>query len=471
MQANKARWQGLGVAWLLVGMTVMSALGADYYVSTTGNGADGSTWANAFTNVQAALAVANSGNDRLLMAGGQYQAATQINWTTSGVGIYGGYQGSGAPGSRNPATWPTILTRSSATTNRIFYISGVTNGVLMGVTVTNGYAISVGGLAHPLASGGGLYLSSCVNFMLEDCRVMFNQGYDPTRNGGDIYGGGIFMEASSVTLTNCIISSNRVDAIPTDNYQHGNGGGLALYSGTCWINNCFIEGNYAKGSPVWGVNRGGGLFLNGAATIRKTVIKYNDSVSTGYYMGQGDGAHIGAGGNVQFENCLITDNHGSDSGMALWQAGGTLSLNKCTMATNKTFGMYCAGGAAGITNSILWNNGDDIYEVVPGSVALSYSDISDGTSNGINGCVSGDPLFVDTTYFHLQSRNGNYVGGYFSGGTWSVSPLISPCIDAGAPSSSYSREPSYNGGRINLGAYGNTEVASGTGAGTIFVIR
>lgn len=53
-----------------------------------------------------------------------------------------------------------------------------------------------------------------------------------------------------------------------------------------------------------------------------------------------------------------------------------------------------------------------------------------------------DPLFVDVTSnnFHLQS--------------------ISPCIDAGDPTFDYSNEPQPNGGRINIGAYGNTRHAA-----------
>ena len=443
-----------------------------WYVASSGDNTTATNWDTAISSVQEALNNAAT-NDTIYLKGELFGLAQQLTWAKSYVSVVGGYQGIGSPGNRDSLVWPTTITRSVGSNHRIFYISGVTNGVMTGVTVTNGYAISAGGAAHPLASGGGMYLSSCVNFMLDDCRVLFNQGYDPTPNGADIYGGGIFMEASSVTLTNCIISSNRVDAINTDNLQSGNGGGVALFSGTCWINNCFIEGNSAKGGYAWGVNRGGGLFLNGTATLRNTVIKYNDSVSSGNYTGRGDGVWIGSGGNVQFDNCLITDNHGSDSGMAFWQAGGTLRLNKCTIATNKTFGIYSVAGGAGVTNSILWRNGDEVFETVPGSVALSYSDIGDGTSNGVNGCVSVDPLFVDTTYFHLKSKLGNYVGGYFSGGSWSNSVENSPLLEQGDPASDYSLEPPPNGKRINMGAYANTSVASLTSAlmGTVFTIR
>ena len=38
-----------------------------------------------------------------------------------------------------------------------------------------------------------------------------------------------------------------------------------------------------------------------------------------------------------------------------------------------------------------------------------------------------------------------------------------PCIDAGDPASAYANEPAPNGGRINLGCYGNTAHASKSG--------
>ena len=433
----------------------------DWYVSSSGNNTYATNWASAISSIQEALNGAGS-NDTIYLKGELSGFAQQLVWTNSYVSVMGGFEGSGTPGNRNSTTWPTILTRANSTTHRIFYISGVTNGSLTGVTVTNGYALSSGGAAHPLASGGGLYLSSCINFMMDDCHVMFNQGYDPTPNGDNIYGGGIFMEASSVTLTNCVISSNRVDSINTDNIQHGNGGGLALYNGTCWINNCFIVGNYAKGSPLHGQNKGGGLYLNGTATIKNTIIQANDSASSGYYTGMGDGVFLGTSANVFMENCLIAGNHGGDTGIAFWQAGGTLRLEKCTIATNKNYGIMCNGGTAAVTNCILWANGDDVYEATPGAVQLRYSIIQGGDSLGVNGCINSNPRFIDQVYFHEESStaSGQYAGGYFSGGSWGTGAQMSSAIDSGLPSGAYSTEPNPNGARVNMGAYGNTTVAS-----------
>ena len=54
---------------------------------------------------------------------------------------------------------------------------------------------------------------------------------------------------------------------------------------------------------------------------------------------------------------------------------------------------------------------------------------------------------------------GNYAD-YYDDGRWVQDDVNSPCIDAGDPNSAWSNEPSPNGGRINMGAYGNTLEAS-----------
>jgi len=157
-------------------------------------------------------------------------------------------------------------------------------------------------------------------------------------------------------------------------------------------------------------------------------------------------------------------------GDGIYTANGLMVVTNCTIVSNTTQGVCQGSGTLVVNNSILWNNGDDLT----GTGSVAYCDIQTADAfwtNGVNGCISVDPLFVDTTYYHLQSQMGYYAGGYFSGGSWSTYPTNdSPCIDAGNPDSDYSREPVPNGRQVNMGAYGNTEVASKTtiAKGTIF---
>jgi hypothetical protein len=92
------------------------------------------------------------------------------------------------------------------------------------------------------------------------------------------------------------------------------------------------------------------------------------------------------------------------------------------------------------------------------------STLSDWQTNSPCGdeSISEDPLFVNEAGydFHLKSQE-----GYWDGAGWSTSGVTSPCIDAGYKGSwagDYSNEPAPNGGRINIGRYGNTTYASKT---------
>ena len=59
-----------------------------------------------------------------------------------------------------------------------------------------------------------------------------------------------------------------------------------------------------------------------------------------------------------------------------------------------------------------------------------------------NGNISADPLFVNSRAGDYHERTG------------------SPHVDAGNQKSNFSLEPQPNGGRVNIGAYGNTSEAT-----------
>jgi hypothetical protein len=72
--------------------------------------------------------------------------------------------------------------------------------------------------------------------------------------------------------------------------------------------------------------------------------------------------------------------------------------------------------------NLIYNFANDYFDMIPGT-----------------GLVTGDPLFADDSLTLMSA---------------------SPAIDSGDPSMDYSNEPMPNGGRINIGAYGNTPFAA-----------
>ncbi|MCK5269586.1 MAG: PD40 domain-containing protein [Sedimentisphaerales bacterium] len=68
----------------------------------------------------------------------------------------------------------------------------------------------------------------------------------------------------------------------------------------------------------------------------------------------------------------------------------------------------------------------------------------------------------DEEYFYFENEatgQGVFVSYYYEG-RWVVDDETSPCIDGGDPTTNPMDEPSPNGGRVNMGAYGGTGQAS-----------
>lgn len=153
---------------------------------------------------------------------------------------------------------------------------------------------------------------------------------------------------------------------------------------------------------------------------------------------------------IHNSNCNIIDAH-----------RGNLTLTNVTFAHNSNR-MYLTNVNTIIINSIIYNN---VYNFthLGGTLTASYSNIqADGVVAGV-GNINTDPLFANPSGgdFHLKSEAGRWDPAANDGnGDWVLDAVTSPCIDAGDPASDYSNEPTPNGGRINMGAYGNTVRAS-----------
>jgi parallel beta-helix repeat protein len=191
--------------------------------------------------------------------------------------------------------------------------------------------------------------------------------------------------------------------------------------------------------------------------------------------------------NAIVENCVVEG--GSGTGISINYPGTT--IRNCTVFDNTQYGIYVASGAAPtLENNIVRADGAGCTAIyVAGSSGLRSSDYNDiyatngallghyvtdcttlsawQASTGVDqASISVDPLLANaaTGDAHLCSTGGRYDTSLGlspeNSSAWVVDTVKSPCIDAGNPTSAYSNEPSPNGGRINMGAYGNTSQAS-----------
>jgi hypothetical protein len=335
----------------------------DRYVATNGNDGAHSAWSSAYTNIQDALTAAGNG-DTIYLAGHTFVLTNQLVWAArTNVAIRGGYAATNdadQPGPYSAATWPTVLTRASAYSNRIMIVTNVYTGTLDRVTITGGYLTNAG------TFGGGLHIVGSPGMVISAC-VISNNAVAVTGNG---QGGGLYVKTSVVALSNCLVKGNTV------------AGGSTSY--------------------------GGGIYIDSSATVtlRDSIIANNSSIGSSRY-----GGGIMNYGTCRMTNCLMVANTtlAGNNSDGIFQAG-TFTLDQCTVAYHPAQGISQAGGTATITNSIIWGNGDDIS----GSPTLLWSDVGDGDGNGVNGCISADPLF-DRLYYLAPN---------------------SPCVDAGTNTAS-----------------------------------
>ncbi|MFC1676927.1 choice-of-anchor Q domain-containing protein, partial [Planctomycetota bacterium] len=257
--------------------------------------------------------------------------------------------------------------------------------------------------------------------------------------------------ADDANLDGFTVTMGNADGSGNDQY----GGGFLNIQASPNISNCIIKGNYA--------DYGGGIF--------------NYGISTDWSL-------------TDVTNCLFFENEAIDGG-AVFNYNYTWDLiTNCTFSKNDASNL---GGAVyayysyetDIVNSILWGDTDSTasdYEIVSNGtleeeatlVAVYYSDVNNmGTTNGGeiyqgSGILTLDPCFADadSNDFHLKSPDGRW-----NGSEWVTTDTVTSwCVNTGNPSSGYSNEPSPNGSRINMGAYGNTTVASKSDANMVVYV-
>jgi len=251
------------------------------------------------------------------------------------------------------------------------------------------------------------------------------------------------------------------------------GGGIRCY-GSPTISNNVVTNNVA--------DFGGGIYCeNGSPTLVNNVFSRN-------VAGWGGGINCWDASPWILNN-VVSENAADAYGgaMCFWGLSSPAVVNN-TITCNHTGGsggaIYVQGASGTVLNCIVYAN--DCPQIRADSLTVSYSNIDGGEAAAAGhptwgaGNIDADPLFADpghwddngTPYdstddfwvdgdYHLKSTVGRWDPSANGGlGAWMVDGVNSPCMDAGDPFSDYGNEPQPNGGRVNMGAYGNTLEAS-----------
>jgi hypothetical protein len=233
-----------------------------------------------------------------------------------------------------------------------------------------------------------------------------------------------------------------------------------------------------KGSPVVTLMRGGslrslqGLTITGGADgiiCSSARLQLSSCVITGH---RDCGIEVSEESTLVVDHCIVAGNAGAglrSVPKTVSRGAAKLSnvdLTHCTLVQNRGYALE--GDGITVANSILYGNGASVEnaQIKGNTVKVVYSDVQGGFAG--QGNLDADPAFVvsgtwtdPNTYvlgdFHLRSKAGHWNSRTCS---WVLDDTSSPCIDAGDPNAAFNQEPVPNGGRVNLGVYGNTPEAS-----------
>lgn len=369
--------------------------------SATGAG-DGSSWADAFTELRDATAEANKG-DEIWVAAGTYLPTAGTDPRTAfrpreGTTLHGGFAGTETRREEaDPATNVSVLsgdigTAGLATDNSQSIMIATVHMILDGFTFSGGYA-QTGTAPAPSSAGGGLFMHN-VSPLVRRCSFSGSSAS---------WGGGVYGENSSARFEDCRFENNP---------DCQKGGGVYAMNPRLHFARCFFGGNAAVT----------GSAINCFSTSDDSSLTLEDCVFDGN-VATGLGAVYTYGLRLDMADCRLLRNRNTGS----VQRGGALfahraidgsSMRDCLFEENEATG---SGGAAYLSYSLCQVEDCRFTRNVAGSsggAVFVYENSSvrfEGCTFEENGANRGGAAWCDFW------TNASFAGCQFRGNTCSVS--------------------------------------------------
>ncbi|APY11733.1 hypothetical protein BWZ22_11010 [Seonamhaeicola sp. S2-3] len=362
---------------LSIGLTAQTTIYVNINVS--GGNHDGTSWADAFSNLQDALTNSNSG-DEIWVAQGTYTPGTLETDSfviPEGTTILGGFNGTETTAdARNWAENPTILsgdlnnslTENPGDSHTIVTMVG-NNAEINGFYIQWGYAddLTENSPTYIGRTGAGVYNNG--NNKIFNCSIRSNVA---------VVGAGLVSYGGTLEIINTLFNSNSAN---------NNGGAMSAESGTINITNCTIANNNSN-------NGGGGIhFYNGSINATNTIFT-NNSGANGNINDDGPGTgtanyclfYNGTSGNNGNLPPNITGSNNIENTDPLYTNGYQLNNNSPAIDAGSNTAYTNAGGNL--------NNDLDLV----GNPRINNSTIDIGANEFQNYCInlsSDSIIYVD----------------------------------------------------------------------------
>ncbi len=310
--------------FLCLGVAAATSAATRYVWTNGSHTAPYTTWPTAATNIAAATSIATP-NDVIIVTNGIYSESAQIDLNDNRLIL-------------RSVNGPAATVLDGRGTHRVLY-SNNSGVAIEGFTITNG---TLSG------NGGGIYVTA-TGILVSNCIISGN-----TTTGAARLGAGIWCNLA--TILDCTIQNN---------YHCGTGtsqGGGAYCQNSARLVRCYLEGNYAVygGGAVMNdttadgcaftanvaSNRGAGVYAPGIAQITNCTFSANKQLPVTDSGNGGGGIFFdGAGSAI---SCAFLNNRVVCYGGGVYINGVAASVTQCTLIGNRTTVSGAGTGGGGI---------------------------------------------------------------------------------------------------------------------------
>ncbi len=413
------------------------ALGNRLFVNDDAGGAnDGSSWADAFTNLQSALAIADEG-DQIWVAEGIYKpdefggnpASTYL--IDKNIQLYGGFSGTEATlvERGDPADHPTILsgdlngddvlddfvTNREDNSSQVISISETADGtVLDGFTIVGGTSkLTVPGIS-PSRGGGVTSLASCsiINCIFRQNTAEWGGAAVYARFGDEVLVENCIFEANSASRGALALGFHNdaqiINCQFIDNVGSFGGAGAYLGNLNVAVRDCEFTNNRTPGGD------GGAIFLwhNPQIEFENPMMTIENCTFKGNQANWGGGIsfnHFIPGGHLEVQGCSFDNNAATSDGggLSVYNANTTPELLALTLTGNHFKNNTSAGEGGGVW---MYNLGSSTIQgcTFDGNNALNGGGFITHTTSDINSPV----ITLDECTFSNNVATNNGSGLY-----------------------------------------------------------
>ncbi len=313
-------------------------------------GNDGSSWADAYTDLQQALKNSQRG-DQIWVARGTYKPTSGTDAMSRYVGfelkenvaLYGGFSGSETLlEQRNVQTNPTILSGDLYGDDGIDFINNTENSLHVVIAdyvgrtaILDGFTI-VGGnsnLGYPHNAGAGLIISDYGSPTLSNCT--FGANYASSA------GGAIWLKNSDAILTDCVFTDNQsgyfagafyayeefsgslIGCTFMNNTAVNSGGAVRIRRSLPVIENCTFADNGSGES-------GGGIIITDQGFSELLDCHFERNTAAG----RAGAIYVGEQASAAIKGCIFLQNTGPYGGAVRFSAAEEVAVYDCTFTAN-----------------------------------------------------------------------------------------------------------------------------------------